>query len=297
MVIFCATPVATNADEAAALHTARNELMTLGQARLYMLSLVNADRAKYHLSPLTMDSIAESVAQKHCQEMAVRDYLAHWDLAGKKPWERYNELGGSHNISENLAVRPTAANTQLFLASDIEALQASFMSEYPPSDGHKKQILRPEHNKLGVGLSYSQNINGRARLYLAQEFIDLYGNYLPLPKMISRGKSFQVKGRLFPGVELFQVAIDWEPKPTPMTRTQLNDTEHCSHGIDLIATLSPKSDPECFQLSKQNGQQVFCVRVDPDKNWKSGLYHIEISAKLPKLSEPIIVSTRTVYLD
>ena len=92
-----------------------------------------------------------AAAQNHCDEMARVGYIAHWDTAGKKPWQRYTEAGGRHNVGENLdyCILPTE---EMFSGEQLEGLESSFMSEKPPEDGHREQILTPQHNKLGVGL-------------------------------------------------------------------------------------------------------------------------------------------------
>lgn len=49
----------------------------------------------------------------------------------------------------------------LFTTDEIETLHALFMIEKPPEDGHRVQILRPEHNKVGVGLSRARDAFGK----------------------------------------------------------------------------------------------------------------------------------------
>ena len=75
------------------VETRQETLMPLDKARAYVLSMVNADRAQYHLPPLKLDIIATIAAQRHTDEMATKGYYSHWDTSGKKPWQRYNEAG------------------------------------------------------------------------------------------------------------------------------------------------------------------------------------------------------------
>src|SRR5689334_15351400 len=76
--------------------------LTLDEARQYMLELVNRDRAALGLKPVRLDPLAAAAGQKHADEMAVNRYMAHWDLAGKLPDQRYTELGGIHHVQENV---------------------------------------------------------------------------------------------------------------------------------------------------------------------------------------------------
>lgn len=272
-------------------------LLSISQARDYVLLLINAERTKNHLKPLKIDSTANLAAQKHCNEMATLGYFSHWNVSGKKPWERYNEVGGVHNVGENLALMGVLPKGELFSTKNIYTLHNDFMNELPPEDGHKQQILRPEHTNVGIGLSYSKNKSGRSFLYLVQEFIDIYGEYQPVDKIINRGKPFEIRGKFFPGVKFEQISIDWEPKPRKIAPSLLKNTGSYSEGIDLVSTISLESDPEYVDLSMNKRQQIFSVKVQPDNHWKPGLYYIKIYAKLPHLNEPTLVSTRTFYLE
>jgi uncharacterized protein YkwD len=274
-------------------------LMSLKKARLYVLALVNADRARYNLSPVSLDSIASVAGQIHTDEMAAVGYGAHWDLSGKKPSQRYTEAGGIHNDSENIeySYGNCLSNDHLFAAEELVEMQSSFMSEKAPHDGHRLQILRPEHNKLGVGLSCSANPNGEAFLCLAQEFIDQYGEYSKLPIAIVRSKFFDVSGSLLPGFTLDRVSIDWDPAPKPMTKEELSKTYSYANGDCSITEFYAELEPKIVKVWKKGGRQHFTVRIVPDESWKSGLYYVSISAKSSKFNRSIQVSIRTTHLD
>lgn len=269
--------------------------LSLSEARNFMVSLVNADRANYKLSPVSLDTIATLAAQAHSDNMAKQNYQSHWDNLGKKPDQRYNEVGGTHNVSENLS--SIYSDDDIFSITELKQLQASFMNQTPPHDGHKQQILNPVHKKLGIGLSCSKNSDGGFRLFLAQEFVDVYGEYLEIPKRIFRGKPFDLAGKLHSGVKFLQVQIEWEPGPIPMTTEQLNKTRSYDSGLNLAGTFSQKDDPDLVKVSTRRGIEHFCVRIIPQKNWKAGLYYIHVFAKLPEYREPVVVSTRVVILD
>src|SRR2546421_8853587 len=61
------------------------ETLTLDRARQYMLELINRDRAAKHLAAVKLDLVATAAGQKHADEMAAQQYLAHWNLDGKLP--------------------------------------------------------------------------------------------------------------------------------------------------------------------------------------------------------------------
>ncbi len=272
----------------------------LKQARLYVLSLVNADRAMYKLSPVALDAVATLAAQRHADEMSSIGYLSHWDVAGKKPDQRYSEAGGTHSTGENCAYtfsnRITSNN--LFSSRDLDALESSFMDEIPPGDGHRRQILRPEHNKLGIGLSSRTDLNGHSRVSLVQEFINEYGVYEKLPNKIFRMKPFVVSGRLFPGCRIKSISIHWELKPKPMTVAELSKT-HSYELPDSIVSSLPDGKLATGKTWMKEGSQQFSVAITPPKDWQSGLYYILVWAEQTKgkVQKEILVSTRTTQLD
>jgi uncharacterized protein YkwD len=284
--------------------------LTLQQARLYMLALVNKDRARYHLSPLSLDSVATVAGQLHADEMALVGYLSHWDTLGRKPDQRYTEAGGFHHISENLAdsfsltmngndlgvFKPV--NNHLFSPKGLDRLESAFMSETPPNDNHRKQILTPEHNGAGIGLSYAENERGASRLMLAQELVDKYGEYSKLPNEIVRGSPLVISGRLLPPLTVYSVCVYWEPVPKPMTKEELEQTPRSydypyNSFIHLFATDRPATMKTWFEEKCEH----FSVSITPTELWKPGLYYVEICAMQPKFKEPIRVSSRTVHLE
>ena len=72
------------------------ELLSLSEARSYMLDLINRDRATANLKPLKLDIVATSAGQKHSDEMANYGYISHYNLDGKSPDQRYSENGGDY---------------------------------------------------------------------------------------------------------------------------------------------------------------------------------------------------------
>jgi uncharacterized protein YkwD len=272
----------------------QSPLMSLEKARVYMVSLVNADRARYHLAPLVLDSIASAAGQLHSDEMAIVGYCAHWDTAGKKPWQRYTEAGGTHFDSENCAMvygHPELTKAHLFSAKELKELESMLMDEKPPRDGHRVAILTAEHNKLGVGLSHALYTKDLSLVCLAQEFIDEYGKYSKLPSRLVRGAPFEVSGSLFKGLKLTSMEIRCESAPERMTKEQLDRT----YSYNLPDTIL-----ECFPHTRtwtEAKLEHFSARITPDESWKSGLYYILIWATRPQDKVTVLVSSRTIHLD
>ena len=77
---------------------------------------------------------------------------------GSVPEQRYTEAGGEHFVQENAMCffdeKPRELDPHpLFEAVELEKIELAFMSEKPPNDGHKKNIIKPVHNRLGIGLA------------------------------------------------------------------------------------------------------------------------------------------------
>src|ERR1019366_10551465 len=65
-------------------------LLTIAEARAYMVRLINRDRAGAGLSPVSLDDgVATRAGQAHAQDMAVHGYLGHWGTDGSVPEQRY----------------------------------------------------------------------------------------------------------------------------------------------------------------------------------------------------------------
>lgn len=275
------------------------EKLTLDEAREYVVVLINADRAKYQLQPVVLDSIASKAGQAHTDEMARLNYCAHWDVSGKKPWQRYTEVGGVCSVWENLALHPVdhkMAEDQLFSAESLEKIQFSFMSEKPPDDGHRLQILGPHHNKVGIGLCQRKSDATFAQIALAQEFVNEYGEYAQIPTKISPGKAFVVSGSLIPGWKVASVEVCSESLPRPMTRGELNKTHSCRLSLTPITKFYADEEPAAMKTWTKENKLHFAVTVTPKKDWKDGLYYIMIWTLGPETDQQILASVRTCEL-
>jgi uncharacterized protein YkwD len=151
----------------------------LEDARRYVLGLVNRDRAEAGLDPVERDEIAERAGQRHVEDMTEHGFTAHWGTDGSVPEQRYTEAGGVHFAQENAAcffdgqAREIDKNPS-FDAAMLDQIESAFIHEQPPNDGHRKNILKKWHNKVGIGLAKPVGVNQPC---MAQEFVDEYGDY------------------------------------------------------------------------------------------------------------------------
>ncbi|HEY0003684.1 MAG TPA: CvpA family protein [Pyrinomonadaceae bacterium] len=117
-----------------------------------MLALVNEERAKAGLKPLSPDPELTEVARHHSTDMFERGYFAHVSPEGHSPFDRMREAGVTFIIAgENLALAPTLSIAHHGLMN---------------SPGHRANILRPQYGRLGIGV-----MDGGVRgLMVSQEF-------------------------------------------------------------------------------------------------------------------------------
>jgi len=101
-----------------------------------VLDLVNVERAKYNLAPLSWDVTLAAAAQARAVETTT--YFSHTRPNGSNCFTILDEMGISYwGCGENIAMGQTSP----------EQVMNSWMN----SEGHRANILKAEFTKLGVG--------------------------------------------------------------------------------------------------------------------------------------------------
>ena len=159
-----------------------------------MVELVNRDRASMGLSSVVLDEGAPTRAgQAHAEDMASHGYLGHWGTDGSVPEQRFTEAGGADMVLENASCFTDERERKLERAPRIEARNVEqaedmFFHEEPPHDGHRRNILKPWHKRVGIGIA--QPVPTPTEIpapCFAQEFVDAYGAYAPVPRNVRVG--------------------------------------------------------------------------------------------------------------
>lgn len=283
--------------------------MNLDQARQYMLGLINRDRAKNGLPPVVLDEAATRAGQQHTDEMATYGYEGHWDLQGRQPPQRYTEMGGEDFVAENafgLLCDPgrkyRLAPNQVFQKAELDEIEKCFINEKPPMDGHRKNILDPDHTAVGIGLSVCEITMPRGHLDSAiectQEFVNDYGEYAAIPQQISPGESFAYGGMLHTGMSLMGVEVKREALPQPIPLEKLRG--EYSHGYFLpnervVNYYAPPAGPIMLRRvdTNEGTRQEFRLTVSIPSNAKPGLYYLFVWAKQGSSNKFVPVSCRT----
>jgi uncharacterized protein YkwD len=198
------------------------KLLDYASAQRFVLGLVNRDRKQAGLSPVVLDDAASKAGLRHARDMAANGFTGHHGSDGSTPEQRYSESGGTDFVQENSAclsdtVERTLDAKPRFDPAKLAALHRLFMDEVPPNDGHRRNVLNPLHNRVGIGLAQPASV---PQPCLTQEFVDDYGDYEQLPRVPK--PSLRVAGTVAAPLQFGGVGIGRTPLPKPLPRERLN---------------------------------------------------------------------------
>ena len=271
----------------------------LEAARAYALALVNRDRAEHGVSRVDLDPVSTRAAQRHANDIATHGFTAHWGTDGSVPEQRYSEAGGEHMAQENAfcvidGVARSLEPAPVFLPDELEVLENAFVKQVPPNDSHRRNILKPTHNGLGVGLARPAGV---AKPCMVQLFIDAYGSYLPLPREARVGDRVVVGGELTDPVEFEGVGVARLDPARSLPAAELADLDSPEERTYRI----PDPHVTYFAAGRVDapngvvlGGRQFSVEVPLDDRGLPGRYEISVWARHPGNEAPMIVSLRTI---
>jgi uncharacterized YkwD family protein/spore coat assembly protein SafA len=122
-----------------------------------VVRLVNVERSKAGLRPLTANWQVSRVARIKSQDMATKGYFSHTSPT----------YGSPFNMMENFGIRFSAAGENIAYG---QRTPQEVMTGWMNSPGHRANILNPSYTQIGVGLA----TNSRGTKYWTQEFIKPY---------------------------------------------------------------------------------------------------------------------------
>jgi uncharacterized protein YkwD len=275
--------------------------LTVHEARCAMVALINRDRAEQSLPPVELDEGAPTKAgQGHAADMASHGFLGHWGTDGSVPEQRLSDAGGSDMVLENALCFTDEAPRTLDAApligiEQIEKAEAMFFHEVPPNDGHRKNILKPFHRRVGIGIA--QPVPTPTEIPVpcfSQEFIDPYGRYAPIPATLHPGQMLHVEGSAIPpavvaGVGLARVAL-----PVAIPVAEVNRRR--SYPVPAPYQMYWPPGYETPIPLRVNGTD-FAIDVPVSDGGKKGLYELSIWGKLPGTSDFAMIGLRTFRVE
>ena len=119
-----------------------------------VLKLVNAERAKQGLKPLTLNTKLSNVATLKSQDMINKNYFSHTSPTYGSPFDMMKQFGITYRAAgENIAKGQKSPQ--------------QVMNSWMNSSGHRANILNSNYTELGVGIAKSSN----GTIYWTQMFI------------------------------------------------------------------------------------------------------------------------------
>jgi uncharacterized protein YkwD len=187
--------------------------------RQEFLRLVNRDRTAFGLQPVTLDPFSSSVADNYCRAQIRNGTTGHFTVDGQAPYMRYSFAGGNDAVSENAAA--WSANyrfTDRALYEMIRRSEDAMITELAPHDGHRKTILDPYANFVGIGLAWE-----KGEFRLTQEFIRHYIDWThALPRTAASGERVVCSARPIHGYDIEAITVHHEPLPQTISPVTAN---------------------------------------------------------------------------
>lgn len=276
----------------------QTKMLNLAEARQYALDLINRDRATAGLKPVVIDEIASQAAARHVRDMAKNGFTAHWGTDGSVPELRYTEAGGDDMASENAGCYGDAKERTLneqgpYDPAAIEKVESAYINEVPPNDGHRKNILNPSHNKVGIAVATAENSKVAC---LVHEFLDDYGDYKPLPRTARPGDNIHIEGTVKPPYKFGGIGVARIDLPKPISAKDLLKTggynmpqPHISfHTAEYKTPLPVKMNGNVFTFELPLNAAVLA-------NQNQGVYEIIVFVQTPSGGNELVpISLRTI---
>jgi uncharacterized protein YkwD len=184
-----------------------------------LVRMINRDRARYGLGAVELDATTSVLADAYCRQQIRNGTTGHFTTNGEAPYMRYSFAGGNDAVSENAAAWSASYNfTDRALYEMMRRSEEAMMEEKAPHDGHRKTILDPHANYVGIGLAWE-----RGEFRLTQEFIRRYVEWArPLPRAATPEDRVLATGRAVPGYEVDAISVHHEPLPQSISAMTAN---------------------------------------------------------------------------
>lgn len=131
-----------------------NQDIDVASFQKQVLELVNKERAKVGLNPLSTDNTLQKSAMAKSKDMAINNYFSHNSPTYGSPFDMMKQFGINYrSAGENIAKG--------------QRTPQDVMNSWLNSEGHRKNILSKDFTHLGVGIY--KNSNGQ--ILWTQQFI------------------------------------------------------------------------------------------------------------------------------
>ena len=222
----------------------------------YALRLINEQRAGQGLESVALGT--NRAAQMHAEDSLANCFSSHWGRNGLKPYIRYTMAGGRQYNSENVSGSGYCIKSSdgYVAISDVKANIRKSSEGLFRSSGHRRNILRPQHKKVNIGLAWD-----RYNFKMIQHFEGDYVEYENAPSIQSGFLS--MKGRVKNGAGIgsedgLGVQVYYDRPPRPLTLGQLSRTYCYGAGLLVAALREPLSDGWFYPEDQFSKTQQTC---------------------------------------
>ena len=264
--------------------------------RQEFLRIVNRDRAAFGLPPVQLDPFSSSVADNYCRAQIRNGTTGHFTVDGQAPYMRYSFAGGNDAVSENAAA--WSANYRFSDRALYEMIRRSedaMITEIAPHDGHRRTILDPYANFLGIGLAWE-----RGEFRLTQEFIRHYLDWVrTLPREAFAGDHILCSARPVSGYRVEAITVHHEPLPqtiSPITANLIDSYSLPETRHEYLPRLSWRSGRQ-YNDGRRGDFPVAgdgSFTFDVPLNDGTGIYTIVVWVRKPNEAAPVSASTVSI---
>jgi hypothetical protein len=263
-----------------------------------VLGSINKERANSNLPPVSLSGNA--VGQQHANSMQYFNYYSHWDTQGYKPYMRYTLLGGSGDVSENIALSYCtiwpAHSPQVFPSTCTTPTLENALnnSEWQMvhndlgccNNGHRDNILNPFHNKVSLGIAYNVDTH---QVYLVEDFEN---SYLSIKQPLYSSGRVTLSGTMTRALELYSIAVVYDTQPEPLSAMQLARFPHSyDAGLPIGAVFAPcASGYICPPTTVDGGVAVYAT------NWQESAGDFTIQFDVSSFVQKQGSGVYTLYL-
>ena len=141
-------------------------------------TMTNKQRTSRKLSALSRIGAIDSIAHRHSLDMSNRNYFEHVSPEGVTAWDRREHAGyDCSGFAENIFLQPAYISYSYTDKDDPSSYTYSWIKDektvadkivtgWMNSPGHRKNILNPKYDRIGVGVV----INADEKVYATQNF-------------------------------------------------------------------------------------------------------------------------------
>ena len=133
---------------AGAIIAPRSWAATLSSARVELLALINAERARAGVPALRADDTLDEIAEGRSRDMIARHYFSHYMPGGGTVFDVLDR----HRVPYVIAGENLATNNYLSLYPLSWAIEQS-NADLMRSPGHRANLLEPRYRAVGLGLA------------------------------------------------------------------------------------------------------------------------------------------------